>query len=288
MAHPELLGDKWQVGKHLPGPYDGEVYHYTSAAGLEGIVRSRHVWATHIQALNDTGELEYGLQFIRQRVAERSGGSSLVADEVDQIIHAIDGKSAQVFVTSASSNGNSLPQFRMYSQYCLSLPGRTWAIRGDRAGRIPGARWRPVIYDEHRARDIVDKVLRDISVSAWEAGSINEPEVTGPTSSAILKALMIVALHIKHPAFHSEEEVRLAFGVPDEFSREFVRSRVGPEGVVPYVEVGPSASDELDIRSVCVGPPARSIDLLGVRSLLNMHGYEERVEVTASDLPFRG
>ena len=33
------------------------LYHYTSRAGLEGIVRSRTLWATYYRSLNDSSEI---------------------------------------------------------------------------------------------------------------------------------------------------------------------------------------------------------------------------------------
>src|SRR5687768_2712440 len=44
------------------------LYHYTSAAGLQGILDTRRMWATHARFLNDPSELDYGLQLVRQVV----------------------------------------------------------------------------------------------------------------------------------------------------------------------------------------------------------------------------
>lgn len=44
------------AGFHLKHP---ELHHYTSLAGLEGILRSRVLWATHFESLNDGSEVTH-------------------------------------------------------------------------------------------------------------------------------------------------------------------------------------------------------------------------------------
>jgi hypothetical protein len=42
------------------------LYHYTTATGLNGIVRSRSIWASHYRFLNDATEFRYGLGMFEQ------------------------------------------------------------------------------------------------------------------------------------------------------------------------------------------------------------------------------
>jgi hypothetical protein len=39
-----------------------DLFHYTDANGLLGILRSRSLWATHFQSLNDTSEMHYAIK----------------------------------------------------------------------------------------------------------------------------------------------------------------------------------------------------------------------------------
>ena len=41
------------------------LYHYTTLAGLRGILSSRALWYTHIYSLNDPAEIQYGLNIVR-------------------------------------------------------------------------------------------------------------------------------------------------------------------------------------------------------------------------------
>jgi hypothetical protein len=45
----------WGMAKKVSEEY-GEVFHYTSGPGLEGIIKSQQLWATHIMYLNDSEE----------------------------------------------------------------------------------------------------------------------------------------------------------------------------------------------------------------------------------------
>lgn len=45
-----------------------DVWHYTTAAGLSGILRSQTLWATETAFLNDASEIDYGTELFRQAV----------------------------------------------------------------------------------------------------------------------------------------------------------------------------------------------------------------------------
>jgi hypothetical protein len=49
--------------EQLPPAHDepsGTLYHYTDAYGLQGILRSKQVWATEFRHMNDRNELREG------------------------------------------------------------------------------------------------------------------------------------------------------------------------------------------------------------------------------------
>jgi hypothetical protein len=55
------------AGLHLKHP---ELHHYTSLAGLEGILRSGVLWATHFQSLNDRSEVTHLQRELIEAVAQ--------------------------------------------------------------------------------------------------------------------------------------------------------------------------------------------------------------------------
>jgi hypothetical protein len=56
------------------------LFHYTSQAGLLGIVTSNVLWATNALYLNDSSELDYGLSVARKRLRSMAGGTDLVRE----------------------------------------------------------------------------------------------------------------------------------------------------------------------------------------------------------------
>ena len=48
------------------------LYHYTTQAGLIGILESKSIWATHGLYLNDASELRLGIEMFKQRLADLS------------------------------------------------------------------------------------------------------------------------------------------------------------------------------------------------------------------------
>src|SRR5436190_12852489 len=48
------------------------LYHYTSTAGLHGIISTGKLWASNYSFLNDSSELQYGRQIALEVLAERA------------------------------------------------------------------------------------------------------------------------------------------------------------------------------------------------------------------------
>jgi hypothetical protein len=49
------------------------LYHYTSIQGVEGIIKSKAVWATVMHFLNDSKEWLYALDLVRRNLNGRLG-----------------------------------------------------------------------------------------------------------------------------------------------------------------------------------------------------------------------
>lgn len=66
---PEVLPVFEQVVRKPPLP--PTLYHYTTAPGLLGILRSESIWATNARYLNDTSELVYGRGLVSRIIDEQ-------------------------------------------------------------------------------------------------------------------------------------------------------------------------------------------------------------------------
>ena len=65
------------------------LYHYTNAAGLQGIIKCQQVWFTHYLHLNDSSELTYGMAIaskMLKEIGQRSDGRiKLFCDLVNDV-----------------------------------------------------------------------------------------------------------------------------------------------------------------------------------------------------------
>lgn len=271
------------------------VYHYTNAAGLEGIARSNRVWATDVSFMNDATELIYGRPLLLAAVREKSiNAKARVARELlkrfEHEYLASRSSGASVAATCFCEDGDLLSMWRGYGT------GGGYAVGLDDAA-LHTLR---VIYDPAEQRSQVDGVL-DKWCNRWEktARAIPEEVMIGDQRDEIVELqrlngeAAILLLQFKHPAFAEERERRIIDffrGEGDEHRP--VRYRVTATGYVPYVELDFRYRDGenkglLPIQKVVFGPSMHpDLSEKGLRLMLARNGYGH-VEVQASQVPLR-
>lgn len=288
------------------------VYHYTTAAGLLGILDSRTLWASSFQALNDTSEIRYGVTRIQESLTRFTLDHDLKAHGLlDELVKALEDDVLQreLFVLSASHNADSLGLWRNYSDggYAIGLAteflGQVTTSPLDGApASIPNIRfsgmaqgWQDVLYDTTEQDALVHATFSHLL-----NGALREP--TGSISiNAARLSLAMLACRLKHPAFADEAEVRVTF---DRLPTVSTQYRSGSAGLVPYISVGASAVNVepskrraftanppglLPIRSLRCGPddPVGSARRVGIATrALQDFGYPDAT-VDGSAIPFR-
>ena len=104
---------------------DKPLYHYTDQNGLLGIIKSKEIWATHHQCLNDAQEFVHAKELFRGEIAMGAPADPLLA----QMLHTLNGEGFEgvnLFVASLSEDPDSLAQWRAYGVRRLAFP---WALR---------------------------------------------------------------------------------------------------------------------------------------------------------------
>src|SRR5262249_828164 len=84
--HGDALAAQWGQGveqtlnlKHtilneaLSRKPEKPLYHYTTQAGLMGIIKDRQIWATHTQYLNDRREFLHAVDLVRREIKRLLG-----------------------------------------------------------------------------------------------------------------------------------------------------------------------------------------------------------------------
>lgn len=279
----------------------GYAYHYTSASGLIGILKSKTLWASSAIQLNDDAEIRFALDVIREAV---DGWSGPAAEWIEDVINEgwADSLRADTYIVSASTEPDLLTQWIHYAGatgYCLGIDmahlimPSVKEVTDDLRFSAPGVRlsmpgWYRVLY----ARE--DQLAAVREVLDFADGAIEHNAASGTRLAD--EAFAVLAPQLKHPAFSDEREVRY-ITTRQHWTEE--HHRAGVYGLVPYVELRRGVGDEyratatttepLPVVSVHVGPtPAAERE--GARDaaarLLKTYGHVG-AGVHVSNIPYR-
>lgn len=276
------------------------LYHYTTAAGLNGILTSGSIYATDAEFLNDAQELRYGRpELCAALMAELGLSPGMVLGQLDgpagrsgRIAVALSyladdsvERSAAfepVFVTCFCQDGDLLSQWRGYGGpggYAIGFDTAVLARLVDADSSCVGVQ--PVQYGpaavEAMVQRVIDSFRPDPPIS--RSGSTLSIEGWRHTNGFVLAQLAT----IKHPAFGEEAEWRIiARAAPSE---QQIRFREGTLGLIPYRSIDLGAA----IREIVVGPGTdQRTRELGVRRLLQAHDASDNVRVRTSSASYRG
>jgi hypothetical protein len=277
------------------------LYHYTDAAGLQGILQSGHIWATNVRFLNDTkeGELpfEMALEALKVAYARAPEQTEDMARHIEA--EAYYGGGLPIYLASFSSVPDSLSQWRGYGG---TTQGYTVAFHRDELlAHARTLNWdlKECVYDENLLRSKVDEV---VTRGLREGGGPPTSQLQAVNiTNRIHQGLRPFAEHFKHEAFNEEREWRLVGQEPNSLGDEKIKFRVGTRGLVPYVSVPlpriampsphikpgePADTTELSVAAIGVGPGWTANTVLAVDMLCNQARVRLDERVYKSTAPY--
>jgi hypothetical protein len=276
----------------LRRPVPDVLYHYTGPEGAIGIIRSRHVWATHIAYLNDSREYTFAVdtavRVIRQR---RETATSDERDALDDLLTRMPAWMDPLsYVFSLSEEDDDLSQWRGYapagSGYALGFRGS--AVRDFAAG----AWWRvfPCIYTESEQVHLITEL-----VTSWLDKRTAAERRASDSAFAVIQhdidffgPFSVLAAAIKHPKFKAENEWRgvVIYTRPEDRCFRPGRSMIVPFVNVPIAPKPPEVVTDLFPRIV-VGPtPHPELARRALTDLCSACGLHVR-HVVQSGVPYR-
>jgi Protein of unknown function (DUF2971) len=279
----ELLLREWLVPADVKTRV---IYHYTTAAGLIGILTSGVLRGTNAAFLNDTSEIEHGrtvcLDVLKEERVSRS--SDVATQLIERVIPVMrdEDPPSDVYVTSFSARRDLLSQWRGYGsddgRFCIGFQLSRFSERD--VLRLP----RRVEYAPEQQQMQVRRAVEAVSQSVVE-GKVDA--VRGVTILAL--HLRRIMLAFKDPGFHEEQEWR-SVATMMELDLRFVgfeAARGMPRPFVPMLS-GSSTSAQLPVVEVCVGySQRRRATLHATRLLLDRYGYGN-ASLTETAIPFSG
>lgn len=275
------------------------LYHYTSATGLESILRQRLLRATDTGFLNDVQEIVYTAKPLLQQISElmeevsrydaehdslqrtRTRTLESSRDAIKRFTHLDDDMQTPhqgqyidhaTYVVCLTEKHDQLSQWRGYGQGGYAIGFRKDGLK-DIVGQL-----RQVLYGDDGVHAICDEIIEFLRT---------RPPSGHPGTHGYFDALnfcMPRLASVKHDAFDEEVEWRL---IASNYGGTAppVKVRTSPR-LSPYIELSFQSSC---VAEIVIGPGGDRDSERAVRAALAAANFDPNaVQITQSRAPFRG
>ena len=138
------------------------LYHYTTQAGLVGILESRTIWATHTRFLDDTSEYQHALDLVSD-ISRKHGPKQIAHTGTGRNERRIVGRRRHVRLCIFTVQiEDSLSQWR---SYCGPHSGFAVGISRDTLRKIcklNDLNLRPCVYDPEEQQQMVEALVESV------------------------------------------------------------------------------------------------------------------------------
>jgi hypothetical protein len=256
------------------------LYHYTTQEGFLGIVKDGAIRASSIQHLNDASEFHHASSIVK-KVLDETTQDERVKEKIWSIISSAQ-YSWDAFVTSFSTDGDQLGQWRAYGQ----AGGFSIGFSAESLTKLAVKQGYGFLQCNYSAEENEAEIRLLVQEAIEKKESFN-----------LLFHFLNVAPKFKHPSFIAEKEWRLVDVRQASFIGGNVFSdisyRPGKSFFVPYRDFALTDPDEpealLPISKVFVGPtPHADLSVWTVRNCLRNKGLIMKgTKVEKSNIPYR-
>lgn len=291
------------------------VWHYTSGWVLLQVLKNHYMWASSPQNLNDSSEVQHGLDIIDkafheafERFLEHSPEHPAEIKRVKNTLKEVMDEDFfasvmdEVYYISASTSDDSLTLWRNYANgdgFALGFDPRKEISAGglvldpddddtDTREGIPQiGGWYNVHYTDQKKKKLAEK-FADIAIADITNTKKNDLPVL---VKELRKQTLILASTMKHKAFSDEKEVRwMTTNWTPLITVQYEHSR---NTIVPVLYIKTATDDPnpipLPIRGVRCSPVAPDGIVRTVQGLLVQQGYKQASKnVRKSEQPFKG
>lgn len=267
------------------------IYHYTSAAGLKGIVSDAAIRATDVRFLNDTTEFELGRSTCLAELTARAD-EGLFGKLCKRVADSFEVSHFQFYAASFSAEDDLVPQWRGYGAhgagYALGLRTHDLSLLNEHFLIMP------VLYKHEEQRAVIHDVIHALEV-LWEreieSRRVAKSRVAEVIHLTMLSVLTILSLSLKSELFAYEQEWRLVHVDSDvvaDYEPDFREAR---GMLVPYVAFPLQNPDlrvpSVPIASVTIGPMIRADEAeAGLRRFFAKQQLDVPIRVSKAPLRF--
>ena len=219
------------------------LYHYTSLAGLQGIVTSRKQWASELRYMNDGQELRQFVQHLDREIHKRLDAASGQADVLTQFRAFALARVAtgpMLFAISFTEQGNLLSQWRGYCPHGRGVSLGFTAERIIATAKAGGFSVGRCIYDAEHQSELAARVIDAALTTAEALGPDAAAEPLHSYYRAFLSIendIIKISALVKNESFREEAEWRLVSEAFPRDAQAHVEYREGMSTLIPYIEL---------------------------------------------------
>lgn len=261
------------------------LFHYTSSAGLLGIIETNKIRLTKTSYLNDSLELNLGINLIKEEIESQKKDINRkeYTDDLNKMTQLIRGiTSVNVSVTSFTEMGDQLSQWR---GYCKIGDGYSLGFNVKELNeKIKTSKFHlvPCIYNEDKQKQIVKEFI-NTSLTKNELGTTEKR--AKEHNERFEEKVLFISQMIKEKGFEEEKEWRLITSPLDYYDAKF---RPGVNSLIPYWEFDLDLAKTL--LSITIGPtPEKELSKLAVSGLTIKHYLEKKrnIKIEYSKISYR-
>jgi hypothetical protein len=244
------------------------LYHYTTSAGMIGILHSSRMWASDATAQNDVAEIRYAASVMRAHIdrsfaTEYRDSACYLFDALRKRL-SISG-SYRAHIVSLVVNGDADHMWRLYGERgdgcSFGFPTHIVSDWG------PGWYLLRCNYSEADLYNFCKyslSLIRTIFLKARDTNPLAKPE---DFADLFFNHVSIFGLLFTSKVWSDEEEWRLVRFVPENDRKQTKDGR-------HYIEAPAPAFGRLEIGAICVGPNTSDPKLRALRQVMNRTGYD--------------
>lgn len=301
-------------GTYLLDPlYDvHEIYHYTTTAGLQGILEKNNFWISHAYFLNDFSEIKYTYRLIVEILKELEDKNednefnmynilktAMEKEEMREIgsktmIARSSYYRPSEYILSCSLNKDSLSVWSAFTEgggYNIGIDFQKYykmlCNQKSSLMPIPGK----VIYDLDKQKKIIISKITEFKEIYLKYRDNFDIEKEKLFVKAFKSRIRLFANFFKSPKFYSDEEFRIVFYNYKNEGYIPPKYRVKGDVLIPYINSNSEcyATTRMPLKSVTIGPTNQSdIAKEGIAYFLNDLGYDVKsIEILSSEIPLR-
>lgn len=266
------------------------LYHYTTVAGLFGIVENNCFWLTNLKYMNDSSELIHAWQIIKNTINDLKNSTEFCPffkELLDIIYNDKQHHTTDYYAACFTHSGDYLPMWNMYGKESgVSIEINLLSNFNFTYG--PNCFFYDMIYDE----SILEKFVRFVIRTYYEEylkenNKVDFNIIKTAVIREILFSILFYENNFKNKNFSYENETRLLYY---HHSETKIKYRVKNGIIVSYVEQPiPTLNKDkkLPITSITIGPGENQhLVKTSVEDFMNAKGYNN-IEIKISTIPYR-